>query len=41
VLAKYHAGNAVPTINLSSPTAGTYNSIVPVTGQRVTPMAIR
>ena len=31
VLAKYHAGNAVPTISLSSPTAGTYNSIVPVT----------
>ena len=31
VLAHFHAGNAVPTINLSSPTAGTYNSVVPVT----------
>lgn len=31
VIAKYHAGSAVPTINLSSPTAGTYNTIVPVT----------
>ncbi|HSD84121.1 MAG TPA: dockerin type I domain-containing protein, partial [Anaerolineae bacterium] len=31
VLTRFHAGNAVPTINLSSPTAGTYNSIVPVT----------
>jgi len=31
VLATYHAGSAVPTINLSSPTAGTYNSNVPVT----------
>ncbi|HTP08540.1 MAG TPA: dockerin type I domain-containing protein [Anaerolineae bacterium] len=31
VLAKFHAGNAVPSINLTSPTAGTYNSNVPVT----------
>ena len=31
VIAKFHAGSAAPTINLSSPTAGTYNSIVPVT----------
>jgi hypothetical protein len=31
VLTRFHAGNAVPSINLSSPTAGTYNSIVPVT----------
>lgn len=31
VLARFHAGNAIPTINLSNPTSGTYNSIVPVT----------
>jgi hypothetical protein len=31
VLAKFHAGNAVPSINLTSPTAGTYNTNVPVT----------
>jgi hypothetical protein len=31
VLAKFHAGSAVPSINLTSPTAGTYNTNVPVT----------
>ena len=31
VLTRFHAGSAVPSINLTSPTAGTYNSIVPVT----------
>jgi len=31
VLASFHAGSAVPSITLSSPTSGTYNSTVPVT----------